>query len=200
MTAKKPPEIRKEEIFDAALAAFNKKGYYETSIDDIAKTAGISKGGIYHHFDSKKGLFIGLFHARVNRYFNALKEQIQDTADASDRLNDLVEKSEQIFQQNIEMLKFCLEFIVISARDDEIRKEVTAFYNNRVDIFTRIVNDGMAAGAFKAVDARSAARTLYFLSMGFFLTCFTADIDFDKTVQHALNMKTFFEGIKRQGT
>ncbi len=33
MTAKKAPELRKEEIFNAALFCFNQNGYYETSID-----------------------------------------------------------------------------------------------------------------------------------------------------------------------
>ena len=76
MTAKKSPELRKEEIFNAALACFNQKGYYETSIDEIAAAAGITKGGLYHHFASKKSLFIELFHTVVNRYFETLKNKI----------------------------------------------------------------------------------------------------------------------------
>ena len=61
MAINKAPEQRREEIFEAALSCFNLNGYYQTSIDEIAAQAGISKGGIYHHFKSKKELVIELF-------------------------------------------------------------------------------------------------------------------------------------------
>jgi AcrR family transcriptional regulator len=49
-TMKGKAKIRKGEIFDAALKCFNKKGYYKTSLDDIAKKIGITKAAIYYYF------------------------------------------------------------------------------------------------------------------------------------------------------
>ena len=46
-----------EKIIQAARKNFAKKGYSDTSMDDIAKSAGVSKGGLYHHFPSKEELF-----------------------------------------------------------------------------------------------------------------------------------------------
>lgn len=195
MTAKKDPEIRKEEIFEAALYCFNKKGYYETSIDDIAARAEISKGGVYHHFASKKKLFVDLFKCRVNRYFEELKANIKNIADPAERIREFAAKSEEIFQKNLDILKFSLEFITLSTRDQDIRKAVTQVYQNRVRIFAGILKEGVAAGAFRKLDAQSVARTLYFLSMGFFLTYFTVAIDFDVTKQHRINIQTILNGI-----
>jgi|GEM_PF-55563 len=197
MTAKKAPDIRKEEIFEAALICFNHKGYYGTSIDDIAAQAEISKGGIYHHFSSKKNLFIELFNSRVNRYFDVLKANIERVNDPAERIRDFVAKSEQIFQQNLDILKFSLEFMTLSTRDPDIREAVTEVYRNRVKIFARILTEGIDAGSFKGLDAEAVARTLYFLSMGFFLSYFTVNLDFDMTKQHSINMKTILEGIKK---
>jgi len=197
MTAKKAPDIRKEEIFEAALHCFNHKGYYGTSIDDIAAQAAISKGGIYHHFPSKKSLFIELYQSRVNRYFDVLKANIDSVTDPAERIRDFVEKSDQIFQQNLDILKFSLEFMTLSLRDPHIRKAVTRVYRNRVNIFTRILTEGIEEGSFKKLEARGVARTLYFLSMGFFLNYFTVDIDFDLKKQHSINMKTILEGIRK---
>ena len=45
--------IKREKIGHAAAKVFNKKGYMETNIDDIATAARMSKGGIYHYFSSK---------------------------------------------------------------------------------------------------------------------------------------------------
>jgi len=197
MTAKKAPDIRKEEIFKAALHCFNHKGYFGTTIDDIAEQAGISKGGIYHHFSSKKSLFIELFNSRVNRYFDVLKTNIGSVTEPAERIRDFVKKSDQIFQQNLDILKFILEFMTLSTRDPDIRKAVTRVYQDRVNIFTRILSEGTEKGAFKKIEARSVARTLYFLSMGFFLNYFTVNIDFDLKKQHSINMKTILEGIRK---
>ncbi len=198
MTTKKAPELRKEEIFNAALFCFNQKGYYETSIDDIAARAGITKGGIYHHFNSKKILFIDLFHTVANRYFESLKLKIHQPSNASSHMQDLVKKSNEIFNENMDILKFCFEFMSLATRDSEIRLAVSDFYKNRVAIFAETLSDGVNKGMFKDIPADAVARSLYFLSMGFFLTYFTVDIDFDPMTQHTINMKTFMEGIKKK--
>jgi AcrR family transcriptional regulator len=197
MTTKKTPDLRKEEIFNAALFCFNQRGYYETSVDDIATKAGITKGGIYHHFMSKKILFIELFHLVANRYFESLKLKIHQSSDATQHLQELIQKSNEIFNENVDILKYCFEFMSLASRDNDIRLAVSDFYKNRVAIFAQILSDGVDKGMFKAIPADAVARSLYFLSMGFFLTYFTVDIDFDPLTQHTVNMKTFLEGIKK---
>lgn len=54
-----------QKIYSAALRLFAEKGYGATSIDDIAKTAGLSKGMVYRHYKSKKELFSFLFEAAL---------------------------------------------------------------------------------------------------------------------------------------
>lgn len=49
-------EERRTAILDAALTAFSQKGYHATSLDDIAREAGVSKALIYEHFASKQEL------------------------------------------------------------------------------------------------------------------------------------------------
>ncbi len=53
MTINKPKEERISEIIRAAVEVFVKKGYEGASMNAIADRAGISKGGLYHHFKSK---------------------------------------------------------------------------------------------------------------------------------------------------
>ena len=53
-------EERRTGILDAALTAFSQKGYYATSLDDIAGEAGVSKALIYEHFASKQELHADL--------------------------------------------------------------------------------------------------------------------------------------------
>jgi AcrR family transcriptional regulator len=50
-------EERRTAILDAGLTAFSRRGYHETSLDDIAGEAGVSKALIYEHFASKQELY-----------------------------------------------------------------------------------------------------------------------------------------------
>ncbi len=53
----KPPEIRRQELLDTAMALFAEKGYEDTSMADIAHAAGVVPGLCYRYFDSKQKLF-----------------------------------------------------------------------------------------------------------------------------------------------
>ncbi|MCY4095256.1 MAG: TetR/AcrR family transcriptional regulator [Gammaproteobacteria bacterium] len=47
----------RDAILTAGTHAFSKSGYKGTTVDDIAKLAGVNKRMIYHHFGSKRGLY-----------------------------------------------------------------------------------------------------------------------------------------------
>lgn len=50
-------EKTRRDILKAALAVFSKKGYASTSLEEIAKAAGVTRGAIYWHFDNKAKLY-----------------------------------------------------------------------------------------------------------------------------------------------
>lgn len=55
------------EIIETAAAAFSERGYAATSIDDIARRMGATKGRVYHHFSSKAALFCAVYRHGVER-------------------------------------------------------------------------------------------------------------------------------------
>jgi AcrR family transcriptional regulator len=65
-------EERRAGILDAALAVFSARGFHSSSIDDIAREAGISKALIYEHFESKQGLYADLLECNANELFERL--------------------------------------------------------------------------------------------------------------------------------
>jgi AcrR family transcriptional regulator len=65
-------EERRAGILASALAVFSERGYHPSSIDDIAREAGISKALIYEHFDSKQGLYADLLEQNANELFERL--------------------------------------------------------------------------------------------------------------------------------
>ena len=54
MPRNKYPEQTVEKILNAAAALFAEKGYAHTTLQDIIDATGLSKGAVYHHFQSKE--------------------------------------------------------------------------------------------------------------------------------------------------
>ena len=54
-------------LVDAAREMYARDGFEATSLDSVAAQAGVSKGAVYHHFDSKRQLFRAVFAREVER-------------------------------------------------------------------------------------------------------------------------------------
>lgn len=72
-TSKQYEEIREERralIMDTALEQFASQGFYSTTITQIARYAGISKGLMYNYFESKEALLKAIIHKSVSEVYN----------------------------------------------------------------------------------------------------------------------------------
>ena len=64
------PGQRREQILDAANALFAERAYDEVSIEDIASSAGVTRGLVHHYFGGRKEVYIALLERLV-----AVREQ-----------------------------------------------------------------------------------------------------------------------------
>ena len=51
-----PKQTARDKLLDAAIAVVRKQGFAATSVDELCKAAGVTKGAFFHHFDSKEAL------------------------------------------------------------------------------------------------------------------------------------------------
>ena len=68
-----PRAEREQRMLDAAGRAFARDGYHDSSMDEIARVAGISKPMLYNYFGSKEGLYV----AYVRRSGRTLLQQMR---------------------------------------------------------------------------------------------------------------------------
>ncbi|MBE6834356.1 TetR/AcrR family transcriptional regulator [Faecalispora sporosphaeroides] len=69
----KEPEVRKQEILDAAMVLFYEKGYEKTSMTDIANKIGVAQGLCYRYFPSKEILFDSCIQEYANKLADKMK-------------------------------------------------------------------------------------------------------------------------------
>lgn len=63
MTARQSrSEVTRRKIVDAAVELFNDVGYTGTGLGDIVERSGMTKGALYHHFDSKEALAVAIIN------------------------------------------------------------------------------------------------------------------------------------------
>ena len=62
-------EITKKDIMEHASLLFSQKGYNQTSVGDISKASGYSKGHIYYHFKNKEELFVLLAQETMKNWY-----------------------------------------------------------------------------------------------------------------------------------
>src|SRR3982750_3452391 len=76
----------KQHIIEKTAPAFNAKGYAGTSLADLIKATGLSKGCIYGHFEDKDEVALAAFDYNVERVTAYLKQRIFATENSIERL------------------------------------------------------------------------------------------------------------------
>lgn len=78
MSRPKPDnEKREQRILDAAIELILRQGYDKTTLGDVANEAGVSRGVVYLHFNSKDSLFEALLYREVRKYNRAWLQILQ---------------------------------------------------------------------------------------------------------------------------
>jgi len=91
MSERLSPDERKTQIIEAALMLFRDRGYENTTVSEIIDAAGISKGGFYHHYDSKEQLLRDIAQDFVCEVLGIIGEISQrDDLSALEKLNEYI--------------------------------------------------------------------------------------------------------------
>jgi AcrR family transcriptional regulator len=64
-------EATRMRLLGVARRCFGTKGYTGTSVEDLVRRAGVTKGAFYHHFDDKKSIFLAVFEDAEKRLMQA---------------------------------------------------------------------------------------------------------------------------------
>jgi len=187
---------RRESIFDAALACFNERGYYKTSMDSIAARARITKHGLYYHFKSKDQLFIELFHQRSRKYFEQINAYLTDVQDPEEKTRLFLCRGNQIIEQHSDFLRFFIEFMSIGMRKEAICREITAYYKNSINNFRAILDTWVIDAKGGTQETEKLARAVFVASIGIFFSYFCLQPDFDLVAQHNFDVERILDSIR----
>jgi AcrR family transcriptional regulator len=81
-----PAEQRRRQLLDVACPIFAERGFHETSMDDIAGAAGVTKPVLYQHFPSKRALFVELLDDVGRRLLIELQAETSQAVTGRERV------------------------------------------------------------------------------------------------------------------
>ena len=157
-------QLRKEQILDHAFEVFAEKGYANSSIDDIVRHSGISKGGIYLYFKSKEEIF----YALADRCFQNRHSIIDWNIARQDPLSQLKKYIDTTFM-NLENsatrmgVRFMLEFWSIQSRAKEASPAAAIRYSQFSEDLIRLFRIGILTGKIKS-NLDTEALTYFIIS------------------------------------
>ncbi|MCB9295567.1 MAG: TetR/AcrR family transcriptional regulator [Lewinellaceae bacterium] len=144
-TKKQFEEIRQrsmEAIKKAAMELFAHNGYHSTSISQIAKEAGISKGLLYNYFDSKEDLLHDIIMEAVDMGEQIMGEVLSSPKEAAQQLRSMTEVTFEIVQKDRHywklMTSLAFQTDVLTSLMPELRKKQEEAVAAIADIFRRL--------------------------------------------------------------
>lgn len=152
-------EQTKERIAAQAKELFVQKGYAATSIDDLCKATGSSKGSIYYHFKSKDHLFLYLVEQGIFEWASDWKSIAANYQTCTDKLYGHFAHFIKHFQ-TYPLLKAQNEFMAAQEADPEILNRISEVSNLVYKTIDDLLEEGMQKGEFKKEKTRDLTLIL----------------------------------------
>jgi AcrR family transcriptional regulator len=150
--------ITKNKIADKATYLFEQKGYAATSIEDVRKFAGISKGSIYTHFESKDDLYLYTLELSFKRWKDIWENEISVLSTAKSKLFSLAEYYASDMHNGLERT---IPEYMASVGEEEFKEKTSWLLREEYEVFKNIVVEGIEKKEFKTMDAEDVSLSLY---------------------------------------
>ncbi len=150
------PEDKRRRILDAAVAEFAERGYELASTNAITARAGVSKGLLFHHFGTKKDLYLHLVNHVVDRYTERLFKDLPELdPDIIERVFQIALHKHRVLLDEPQVNKFLIR--AFQETPEEVRPEITSLQAELQDRSNRILMDGVDMSRFRrGIDPRKA--------------------------------------------
>ncbi len=140
----------KERLLETALRCFARKGYHETTLDDIASEAQVTKGAVYWHYKDKADLFLCVLRDRVDILADQVYVEIQHTPDPCQQLRVFLETALNFYADNPEFASLVGLMRVgrYSGLEPYLTEELRTFYRRARMLIGEVIAEGTAQGVF----------------------------------------------------
>lgn len=150
-------EALKEQVLNTALRLFSEHGYFNTSIHDIRRAAGVSTGAIYHHFENKE-------HLAKSLYDQLLAQMELTISDACVGHNGCHARSRAIIARLFELAEkepLRMQFILLAQHREFLPDESPICSSQPFRFMREVIEQGIADGEVRQLEPWVAATAMF---------------------------------------
>ena len=156
-------ELTRKKIIAAATQLFLRRGYFATSIADLAGAVEMTKGALYHHFQNKEAIFSAVVGTIKKTWRDSVaRETMGAGRDPLERLSTMLESHARFLEKNE---SFCLVLNGLMTEMDGVNpdflSELQSAYKDMARFIEQIIRKGQAEEKLRSdVDAGLTALTI----------------------------------------
>lgn len=160
MTRHLPEQARREQILSAARRCFIENGYHPTRMDDIARAAGLSKGGVYFHFKSKQEVFESIVKEEFDESMRFLDQVTSGDRPVAEKMQAIAGHYLEYFSKAPDAPRFFIVMGEMALRDEALAKQLLEMQTAFVGQISKLLDQGVAEGMLRPVDTQAVAALL----------------------------------------
>lgn len=151
--------MSRNRIYEVAAEVFNRKGYDNTSMSDVATAAGLTKAGLYHHISSKESLLYTILDYGLDLTEESVVEPLRHIEDPLERLMTMIDLHLRLVleQRNVEVTGLLHECKTLSKSD---RAKINRRKKQYVQMTAKLIADVMKKHNVKNINPKLAAFAL----------------------------------------
>lgn len=148
------------QILAAATAVFAQKGFAEARMNDIMQAAGLSKGGIYWHFESKDEIIAAIFQRYFEVQLQSLEQILAEDGTAREKFTRLVGSASHDMTEFAGQFPSSLEFYAMASKNEPLRQQMEAFFLSYRRHIELLAGDAIASGEWVKLPVTEVANTI----------------------------------------
>jgi len=193
LTPERRRELTRNTLIDAAADVFTKRGFHAASLEEIAETAGFTRGAIYKNFENKEELFYAVIERRIQGQLQRFSEALREDKGSATNSARMAGIWEEMLAFDTDWFTLDLEFRLYAMRNEDARKTWVEHERQLHDLVARFIEEQQKAlGASTAVDADTMAGIVIPASQGFWQW---AALDPDQVHYYRAFLEVLLKGV-----
>lgn len=162
----KKGEDTKKFIREKAICLFAQKGFKNVTMKDICTVTGLSRGGLYRHYDSTQQIFSEIVDMLMNAQDNELSDKMEAGLPAPQILEEILERYRMEMLDSKASLSVAIYEFFSENFSDGQDNLLLRQYQYSVDMWSEFLSYGIKRGEFKKVDCKEVIDIIIFSYQG----------------------------------
>src|SRR4030043_225729 len=146
----------REEILSAAEKVFAAKGFFSTTMSDIAREAEFGTGTLYKYFKSKEDLYFSLIDEKVEKINRLVKAELSQNTSAVERIKKVLGLQFEFFERNRDFFRIYtsersrFEWTVKDELGKDLHEKMVAY----ISVLAEVMRQGIGEGGDRSMKMR----------------------------------------------